>query len=375
MANIDTTTKPMAQKEGTELKAIFQASPTDPYANLLWESNRTPFKSIWCHPSYSASDIYHFNPATRQWTAEYLGGIAFPNDKLTRDFAYGCVGRYYWDNNNNQFFFDAASVSLGVHRWYTNIPEIFKTDFKPTAIWGFKDCSKTYYSDGDYQYVYDKTSGQFSTIVHVTSDNVMFKPDPSAMWAIGDRLFHTKYNITHEYKFDVLKDKWVWDPVNLSNPGTVWSDGDHFYKNIQEYMYELDPATLTWSSSFKTNKSVYVRDLFTDGHSCYTDFSYDEENNVYKYWEWDKYHRIWVQKTGTNLEITNMFDGPVFCDTDYPDYEPLVANWGNWGANQELYRSSMWAIDGRAHGQGTTFYARFWPNENNSYKEINNEQD
>lgn len=383
MANIDTTTKPMAQKESTELKAIFQASPTDPYANLLWESNRTPFSNVYYVDNRAIEKRSLFDPETKEWTTTTKSTHISPN-RFTRDFEYGGVGYYsYSEGTINSLDWHTGGYTTMASTFYpsTAMPaslwEICKTSFNPAAVWGRKDCSTGYYSDGNSQYVYVKTNNRFDTKVHRTTSGAIFKPNPAYLWALGDRLFYSNGSTHYEYKYDVTNEVWVWDPVTFSgmssfSANNVWSDGDNtYYRYTSTRMRQLDPATLTWSALFNINISIsYDNAIFTDGHSCYTEFKYDSVNQEYTYYEWDKYHKTWIQKTGSNMDFPQSYYNMYIFNGNSNE---LVADYGNWGEDQEPYKDSMWATNGSVQGVGTTFYARFWPNANNSYKEINNE--
>lgn len=380
MANINMANKPMIKHDNTQLKAIFQSSNNDPYAKLLWESNRTPFSTIfYVNRTTDINKRFTFDPETKEWTTTSTSTYVRP-ENFTRDFEYGSVGYYTYSENANYNSLDWNGVNGGGSFYpSTTMPSSFwdicKAGLNPLAIWGYKDCSIGYYSDGNSQYVYNKTTNTFDTKVHRTTSGTIFKPNPSYMWALGDRLFHSNGSTHYEYKYDTTYDVWYWEPVTFSgmtnfSANAIWSDGDNtYYRVTNTYMRQLDPATLTWGAVFET-ADIGVNSIFTDGHSCYTKFTYDDVAQEYKYYEWDKYHKNWVQKTGSNMTLPQASSDIYIFNRDGTS---LVANYGNWGTDQEPYKASMWATNGSAKDVGTTFYARFWPNENNSYKEINNE--
>lgn len=341
MANIDTTTKPMVKHEDKQLKAIFQASDNDPYANLLWESNITPFSNVflisWAFNS--VSDRYLFDPKTKEWTHSSTTVSKRPT-AFTRDFGSGWTCYYSYDEKSNRLY--SYRDDHGIAKWYPSsvMPDSFielcKTGLNPQAIWGRKDCSTTYYSDGNNQYIYDGVNNRFETFTQITTTGYLMKTNPGNMWAVGDRLFYSGSggldgNLNYEFKYDTTNKRWVWDPVTFSGKSdlvasSIWSDGDNTYcRETNTTIRQLDPATLTWSEPFEINAPITVNtSLFTDGHTCYMKFTYDSETQEYKYYEWDKYHKKFIQKTGSNLDFVKEHDSYLFVRDN-----TLVENYGN----------------------------------------------
>lgn len=376
MANIDTTTKPMVKHEDKQLKAIFQASDNDPYANLLWESNRIPFSNVLFTTEGDTSYRYLFDPETKEWNSYYTSVGKSPKI-FTRDFDSGRIGYYSYNEQANSLYFyfeNGGTKSYPASVMPSSFLELCKSGLSSKAIWGRKDCSITYYTSGNNQYIYDGANNNFKTFTQVTTTGYLFKPSPGNMWALGDRLFHSNGTDHYEFKYDTANESWIWDPVtfygktNFSGD-SVWSDGDNTYcRETNTTIRQLDQATLTWSAPFEINVPITIwTPIFTDGHSCYMGFKYDSEKQEFKYYEWDKYHKMFIQKTGSNLDFGKDSYTHLFIRNN-----TLVENYGNWGTDQEPYKESMWATNGSIMRGGTTFYAKFWPNENNSYREINN---
>jgi len=151
------------------------------------------------------------------------------------------------------------------------------TRFDSLYIW--TDGTDTYYSNGDTQYVLNKTTGEWEQKIWTG----LWDPDKLFGYLIktdGTDIYHIDFehniNIAENNIYRLNKATGTWEPVTWNNvpsnfnAAKLWTDGSNLYYSADAH-YMLNKATNTWESKIWNGNTAFDGlSIWTDGDNIYS---------------------------------------------------------------------------------------------------------
>ena len=131
------------------------------------------------------------------------------------------------------------------------------------------DGDNIYCSNGNYQYVLDKSTSTWSVKTWRGATGFY----ASELWTDGDNIY---YSTGSGYKYVLDKSTSIWSVKTWSGAPQdwlsvyVWTDGDNFYYSNGTAQYVIDIQTSTWSTKTWTGLTSFIgNNIWTDGDNIY----------------------------------------------------------------------------------------------------------
>ncbi len=243
-------------------------------------------------------NIVNFNEYPIFSDVTFVGNTEYTKlDKVTWEGLSNFKASYVWSDGENYYYSEGEKqyvLNKSTKTWSVKIWDGFSNIYG-NQFWTLGD--NLYYSRGKDQYVFDKVTKNFTKKDWGTTG--LYGMD---IWTDGENAYYS-YLSTDGRLTDsaiLLKGSNSWISARTYDGYYVWADDENIYYSYKEEQYIFDKETQTWSAyTWNGLSSFSGSNIWTDGENYY----YSEGEKQYVL---DKTTKTWTVKTWEGL---NTFKG------------------------------------------------------------------